>query len=87
MMMLLAIFFPPGYFFAAGRPVAGVVHLVVWVISILLLFAFLLGIFVYFIQAALAMWDLRRVIQLEQATAIADKMAERMTFTRTDGRA
>lgn len=77
MKLLLAILFPPGYFFAVGRPAAGVVHFIIWCISIPLFFVFFLGMFIWFFQAMLATWDLRRVLQQEQAMAIADKMAER----------
>jgi len=77
MKMLLAIFFPPGYFFAQGRFGAGFVHLIVWGISIPLFFIFFLGMFIWFIQAMLATWDLRKQLQMEQATAIAEKMAEK----------
>ena len=78
MMMLLAIFLPPAYFFLAGRPFAGAIHLLFWLISIPLFFFFGLGIFIWFFQAMLAVWDLRRQLQMEQATAIAEKMAEKL---------
>jgi TM2 domain-containing membrane protein YozV len=78
MRMLIAILFPPLHFFLAGRPVAGVIHLILWCISIPLFFVFGLGIMIWFIQAFLAMWDMRRLLQEEQATAIAEKMAEKL---------
>lgn len=84
MRMLLAIFFPPGYFFAAGRPLAGVIHLVLWLLSIALLFTFiftLVGVFLWFVQAALAIWDLRKRLVEEQATVMAQKMAQAMAST------
>ncbi len=75
MKLLLVFFLPWAYFFTAGRPVAGSVHLVVWLISIPLIFVFGLGIFVWGAQVTMAAWDLRRQVQEEQATAIATKMA------------
>lgn len=81
MKMLLAIFFPPGYFFAVGRPGAGVFHLILWGISIPLFFVFFLGAFIWFFQALMAVWDLRRHLMLEQATMIADKIAEKRALS------
>jgi uncharacterized membrane protein len=78
---LLAILFPPGYFFVQGRPIAGVIHLGFWILSIILLFV-MVGVFIWFIQASLACWDLRKQVMNEQATAIAEKMAEK--FARTE---
>lgn len=78
MKMLLAIFFRPGYFFAAGRPGAGVFHLILWCISIPLFFVFFLGMFIWFFQVLMAVWDLRRHLMTEQATLIAEKMAEKL---------
>lgn len=83
MKMLLAIFFPPGYFFAAGRPGAGLFHLLLWGVSITLFFVFFLGVFIWILQVMLAMWDLRRQLQMEQATAIAEKMAEKLAAQRS----
>lgn len=83
MKMLLAIFLPPAYFFAAGRPVAGLIHLVWWGLSIVMLFFFGLGFFMYLIQVMLATWDLRRQLQTEQATIMAEKMAEKLADVRT----
>ena len=76
MRMLIAIFLPPLYFFVVGRPISGVIHLVIWVISIPLIFAFGMGVFIWFIQAFLAVWDLRKRLVTEQATILATKMAE-----------
>ena len=75
MKLLLIFFLPWAYFFTAGRPVAGIVHLIVWLISIPLIFVFGLGIFIWGAQVTIAAWDLRRQVQEEQAMAIATKMA------------
>lgn len=83
MRMLIAILFPPLHFFLAGRPLAGVIHLIFWGISIPLFFVFGLGIMIWFVQAFLATWDLRRLLQEEQATLIAEKMAEKVAFARS----
>lgn len=72
---LLILFLPWAYFFTANRPVAGVIHLVIWLISIPLFFMFGLGILIWAAQVAMAGWDLRRQLMEEQATAIATKMA------------
>ena len=81
MRLLLAIFFPPGYFFAVGRPVAGLFHLILWCISIPLFFVFFLGMFIYLFQAFFALWDLRKHMMIEQATVMAEKMAEKLGST------
>lgn len=77
MRVLLAILFPPGYFFVAGRPIAGLIHLIIWAISIPLFFVGI-GIFIYFAQVLFAVWDLRRHLMIEQATIMAEKMAEKL---------
>jgi len=73
---LLAILFPPGYFFVQGRPLAGAVHLGFWLISIPLAFV-MIGVFIWMVQASLACWDLRQQVMKEQATAIAEAMAQK----------
>jgi hypothetical protein len=75
---LMILFLPWAYFFTAGRPVAGAVHFVVWLISIPLFFVFGLGIIIWLVQVTMAGWDLRKQLMEEQATAIATKMAETM---------
>lgn len=87
MKLILAILFPPGYFFAVGPPLAGIIHLLIWCMSLVLL-VFGIGIFMYFVQVICAVWDMRqrmtqRFIQ-QQATAIADKMADKLTATQSD---
>ena len=72
---LMILFLPWAYFFTANRPVAGVCHLIVWLISIPLFFMFGLGILIWAVQVSIAFWDLRRQLMDEQATAIATKMA------------
>jgi hypothetical protein len=75
MKLLLVFFLPWAYFFTVGRPVAGSVHLIVWLMSIPLLFVFGLGMLIWGIQVTMAMWDLRKQLHEEQAAAIATRMA------------
>jgi cytochrome c-type biogenesis protein CcmH/NrfF len=79
---LLAIFLPWAYFFVQKRPVAGVVHLILWMISIPLLFV-VVGFFIWGLQVTHAFWDMRKQLMDEQATAIATKMAAAMRPTDT----
>jgi hypothetical protein len=74
---LAAIFCPPLYFLIQGRPIAAVIHLVFWLISIVTFFIGI-GILIWFVQVSLAGWDLRKQLMEEQATIMASKMAEAM---------
>jgi hypothetical protein len=80
MRLLLAIFFPPGYFFVAGKPIAGVFHLIWWCLSIPMIFVGI-GFFMYFIQLVFALYDYRQYAMVQQATLMAEKMAERITIS------
>lgn len=75
---IMILVLPRAYFFTAKRPLAGVVHLIIWLISIPLFFVFGLGILIWAVQVAIAGWDLRKQLQDEQAAAIARHMASAM---------
>lgn len=77
---LAAILCPPLYFLLQGRPLAAAIHFVFWVISILTALI-LIGVLIWFIQASMACWDLRKQLMEEQATIMAKKMAEVMAKT------
>ncbi len=77
---LAAIFCPPLYFLLQGRPIAALVHLVFWLISIVT-FVIGIGILIWLVQVGLAGWDLRKQLMEEQATIMADKMAQAMART------
>jgi len=77
---LLALFLPPLYFFSRKRIVAGIVSLILLVISIPLLFLFGIGFFVWLFDAAWAIWNLRHEMLeahiQDQANRIAKAMKE-----------
>ena len=75
--LLLAIFLPWAYFFVQKRPIAGVIHLALWMISIPLLFV-AVGFFIWALQVAHACFDMRKQLMEEQAKAIATEMAKVM---------
>ncbi len=77
MKLMLAIFMPWAYFFVQKRPIAGVIHLVLWMISIPLLFV-VVGFFIWALQVAHACFDMRKQLMEEQAKAIATEMAKVM---------
>ena len=74
---LAAILCPPLYFLLQGRPIAAGVHFIFWILSILTAFIFI-GVIIWFVQASMACWDLRKQLMEEQATIMAEKMAEVM---------
>lgn len=74
-----AILFPFFYFFSRKRIIAGIMSLIICVISVPLMF-FFIGFLIYFAMSIWATWNLRyelmNVHVSEQAQAIAEKMAE-----------
>lgn len=76
---LLAFLLPPVYFFACGRIVAGIVNGVIWVVGLILSFAFV-GIPIVLGCMGHAMWDVGRRIREDtinrSAEALAQKIAE-----------
>lgn len=74
---LLVLIFPPAYFFSRKRTGAGIFSLILFIISIPLLFV-VVGFFIWFGNALWAAWSLRYEIMnyhiSEQAKAIAEKM-------------
>lgn len=81
MIYLTAIFLPPLYFFIKGRWVSGIIHSVLWLIAVALCLSLLgavVGFPLYFVSSICAVWDLRKRMVEEQATLMANKMAEAM---------
>lgn len=74
---LLATFLSPVYFFLRGRPLAGAVHAVFYVIALFTLM-FGVGFFIWFILACHATWDLYHLAQERMADKVAEKVAARM---------
>jgi len=74
---LIAFIFPPAYFFSRKRIGAGIFSLILFLASLPLLFVFV-GIILWFIDAAWAMWSLRYELMNyhinTQAQAIAEKI-------------
>jgi hypothetical protein len=82
MIYLVAVFLPQLYFLIKGKWVGFIIHSIIGVVAIFLtitLVGAVVGIPLYFLSSVCAVWDLRKQLQMEQATAIAEKMAERMT--------
>ena len=81
MIYLLAIFCPPLYFLVQKKWVSFVFHSILYLVALALFFS-IIGIVVafplYLISAVCAVWDLRKRMVEEQATLIANKMAEAM---------
>ncbi len=73
-----AILLPFLYFFTRKRAIAGIVSLIICIISLPLMF-FIVGFFTYFAMSIWATWNLRyelmNVHVTEQAQAIAEQMA------------
>ena len=78
---LIAIFFAPLYFFMRGRIAAGIVTLILFVVSIPLYFLFVFpGLIVWFICMAWACYNVKnemtRANIAEQAVAIKNELRE-----------
>jgi hypothetical protein len=75
---LLAIIFPPGYFFSRKRTDAGIVSLVLLLISLPLLMLGGFGIIVWFVDAIWAAWNLRYELMNVQVNAQARAIAKEL---------
>jgi hypothetical protein len=81
MIYLIAIFVPPLYFLIKKKWVAGVIHCILCLIALVCTMTIVLaiiGIPLWFVSATCAVWDLRKQLVEEQATVMAQKMAEAM---------
>jgi len=81
MIYLVAIFCPPLYFLIQKKWVSFVFHSINYLVALVLCFSILgivVGFPLYLISAVCAVWDLRKRMAEEQATLIAQKMAEAM---------
>ena len=79
MLFLTAIFIPPLYFFIKKRIIAGIIHLILAIVSIVCIatmFLIPVALFLWLISASCAIWDLRKRLVEEQATLMAKKMAQ-----------
>ena len=79
MIYLVAVFIPPLYFLLNKRWFAFVAHSVVSLVAIVLCMTVvlaLLGVPLYCVSSACAVWHLRRRLMDEHATMIASRMAE-----------
>lgn len=83
---LLAIIFPPGYFFSRKRTGAGIISLILLLIS-LPLFMFGVGIIVWLIDAIWAVWNLRYELTNVQVNAQAKAIAKEMAAQNDQERA
>ncbi len=76
---LLAFFLPPLYFFSRKRIGAGIISLILFIVSIPLLF-FVVGFFIWLFDAAWAIWNLKHEMLeahiQDQAYRIAKAMKE-----------
>lgn len=79
---LLAIVFPPGYFFSRKRTGAGVISLILLIISIPLFLLGGFGIIVWFVDAIWAAWNLRFELMHVQVNAQAKAIAREMSNNR-----
>ncbi len=85
MIYLVAMFLPPLYFLIKGKWVGFIIHSIIAFIALCLIITVggaPIGIPLYFVSSVCAIWDLRKQLQMEQATAIAEKMAEKLNQTR-----
>lgn len=77
----MAVFIPPVYFMMKQRWIAFTIHSIIYLFAIiftLTVVGAVIGIPLWFISATCAMWDLRKQLMEEQATIMAEKMAEKM---------
>lgn len=77
---LLVFIFPPAYFFSRKRIGAGIFSLILFIVSIPLLFVFV-GIFLWFGNAMWAAWNLRYELMNYHITTQAQAIAEKMKST------
>lgn len=79
MIYLLAVFLPPVYFMLKSRWVAasvtGAICFVAFILTLSMVGA-IVGIPMWFVCSACAIWDLRKQLIEEQASVMAKKMAE-----------
>ena len=80
-----AILCPPLYFFMRGRSVAGVLHLINYLVALPMLLVFGFGVFMWFVGAAHAAWDLGARVREETIQRQAEVMAEKLTASQKDG--
>ena len=73
----MSVFLPFAYFFSRKRTTAGIVSLVICLVSIPLMFIFI-GIFSYFAMSFWACWSLRYELLQEYATMQAEAMAKKL---------
>ena len=81
MIYLVALFIPQLYFLIKGKWVSFIFHSIIGLIAIILIFSMIgaiIGIPLYFVSSICAIFDLRKQLMNEQATAIAEKMAEKL---------
>ena len=81
MIYLTAIFLPPLYFFIKGRVLAGIVHSILGILSVLCLMTMIFApaaLIFWLISSACAILDLRHRTVDEQTTMMARKMAQAM---------
>ncbi len=74
---LLVFIFPPAYFFSRKRTSAGIFSLILFIVSIPLLFVFV-GFFLWFGNAIWAAWNIRYELMNYQINAQAQAIAEKM---------
>ena len=75
---LLAFIFPPAFFFSRKRVGAGIFSLLLFFISLPLLFLFGIGIIFWFANAMWAMWSLRYEVMNYHINAQAQAIVEKM---------
>jgi outer membrane protein assembly factor BamD (BamD/ComL family) len=73
----MSVFIPFVYFFSRKRTTAGIVSLVICLVSIPFMFIFI-GIFSYFAMSFWACWNLRYELMQEYATMQAEAMAKKL---------
>jgi hypothetical protein len=77
--VLLALFLPPVYLYTRKKWIGGTITLIVWLLAWAMLVTVIAAIFSpipYLIALFPAMWTLRREAFDEQATVLAQKIAE-----------
>jgi|GEM_PF-6468132 UPF0716 family protein affecting phage T7 exclusion len=80
MLYLVAVFIPQLYFLIKGKWVSFIIHSIIGLIAIILICTMIgavIGIPLYFVSSVCAVFDLRKQLMNEHATAIAEKMAEK----------
>jgi hypothetical protein len=80
MLYLVAVFFPPVYFFMKKRVVAGVVTSALALLSCIFYIMVVmapLGLILWAISSVVAVWDLRKRLMREHAQMIAEEIAKK----------